>query len=640
MAPATAFQMKLFPFRDHILIGALVAGLLLTGSVLTNSFFVWAPWVAMAIGIFVGWQRFRARKTLSIGAEINTRPFFQDRWLWAGVCGAVGLQILQIVLLLSVRTDSAIASPWQVVPDSIFPLFTLSFLLLVLLGERLSKMAASILWALQAVTAFGVSAIVYRLGFGFDPFIHQAAARSLVQHGHIQLTSILYAGQYALEAGLARITGLPVSWIDRLLVPALAIGLVAWMLPRARALWDDRPSLVSVWAVFLLPFLPLTFTVPYHLTYLALLLVIFLLPFFTQRSGRLSAGCLLVFTGLIHPLLAIPAAALIFFGWIAQRVPKIAGVLAFIGTATAIIGAFYVYVIRLGGAMIWPSMIHWKMAWQVLTGFPYQITQAPLIIQAFYRFFHVWPFLFALSGFVGFRFLPERLRPLRWVYPGVAFGLLAAAFSLAASTQFKDILSSEQFEFALRLRYVFPVFFFPGVIALLERGLARASDRVRPVCFFLIAIFCTAVWYVSYPQANRYVQVSAPGLSATDLHAVQAIERLAGGRSYVALTPQMVSAAALDQLGFERELQTPLGRRYAYAIPTGGELYQQYLRLWREPNAAHILVSVRQLSGETRLFIAIPRAWDPNGVLRARLSPLASRQERIDGTMDVYFFDE
>ncbi len=642
MASATAFHMPVLPFRDHGLMGALVGSLVLTAGLLLGFSFAWIPWAALVLGVGVGVVRARLIGKTSATMERETvvpLSVHKDPWFWAGIGAIILLHTLAFSFLLRARTDAAIASPWQSLPTTILPVFGLGFFLLLLLGAGARKRLVDILWIVQSALAFGVSTIVYRLGFGFDPFIHQAAARALVERSRIDLTSILYAGQYAFEAGLARMTGLPVAWIDRALVPLLAVVIVGWLAPRVVRAWGIEHPFVGSRVLFLLPFLPLTFTVPYQLTYLGLVFVILLLPWLVVRAGFVCAALFLLLMGLVHPLLAIPAGILVVCGWLGGRVPRLAGLGAFLLTFIGLLAAFYVYVTRLGGTMALPTTAFWQVAWQTLTAFPYRLTDAPWIVEVFYRFFHVWPFLFALVGCIGMRFLPPSLRPFRWIYPGAAFGLLSVAFVLAASTRFVDILSTEQFEFALRLRYAFPLFFLPGVIAGIERFLVRIPHALRPFIFLLCAALATGAWYVSYPQANRYIQMSAPGMSKTDIQTVQAIEAMAAGQSYVALTPQMVSAAALDQLGFGRELQTPQGKRYAYAIPTGGEFYQQYLRLWHEPDIKRILSTTRALSGQQRVFIVIPRAWDPRGVLGARLLPLVSAHERVDGRADVYFFE-
>ncbi len=631
-----------FPFRDHWLVGILVATLVLTAGVLFRFSFLWVPWVALAVGVGAGILRARLASTgdVSVSASPVAVPnISQTRWTCAGLVAIALLQAIALLALFHARTDEAIAAPWQVLPTSLFALFGLSVFLLLMLDDGRRARTVEILWMAQAVLAFCVSAIVYRLGFGFDPFIHQAAARALVERGSIELTSILYAGQYAFVAGLARITGAPVGWIDRALVPVLAVALVGWIFPRVVRAWGIERPTVGTRVLFFLPFLPLTFTVPYQLTYLGLIFVIMSLPWLATRAGLLLAVLTLVGMGTIHPLLAIPAGLLIACGWLASRSPRWAGVAGLVLTFGGLLGAFYFYVTRLGGVMAIPTAELWRVAWQALTAFPYRLADAPVAVGAFYRFFHLWPFLFALAGLFGMRALPPMVRPFRWVYVGVAGGLLLTAFTLAASTRFTDILSTEQFEFALRLRYAFPLFFVPMAVAALESTRERLPVSVRPALFAVLTMLATGVWHLSYPQANRYLQMSGPGLSRADIEAVRTIERIAAGRSYVALTPQMVSAAALDQLGFERELQTSRGKRYAYAIPTGGEFYQQYLRLWREPDVTRILAAARSLSGQERVFIVVPRAWDPSSVLSRRLLSRATRAEPVGETMTVYFFE-
>ncbi len=627
--------MSTYFYKEAGLIGCATGLLTLTGFVFFHAFFFWTPVLAVIVG-GIAWF-IRLRSTIQEDEPVPLdAPAPRPLMIRVSCAVIIAIQAIITWQLLIHRTDAAISSPWQVLPASIFPLFAAAVFLLLIIGESVPKWLNRCLWAWQYLLAFGVSAIVYRLGFGFDPFIHQAAARSLVAHGDIQLPSILYIGQYALEAGLTRITTLSISQIDRWLVPSFAVLLGTFLLPKAQHLWGATKGSSSGWPLLLLAFLPFTFTVPYHLAYPCLLLIVILLPHLKTKQGLLLGALLVAVTGSFHPLLAIPALALLSCSFISHRWKRRIGFVACLLTSIGLMGAFYFYVHQLGGMMSIPTWASLRSTIHTLFGFPYDSHAWPWYAWTFYRFLHLWPFIFSIIGWFGYRSLPDETRILRFPLLGVAGGMLLTAIFLAASTSFVNIISTEQYEFALRLRYAIPILFFPGVIIYIHDRLESFGEVPRLISYLVISLFATGIWYTSYPQANRFVHTAAPGVSFVDIDTVTTIESLSNGRSYAALTPQMTSAAALRSIGFDRELSSDSRQRYPYAIPTGGEFYQQYLRLWREPNTELIIEAARSITHEQQLFIAIPVTWDPNQSIHKRLAPLADTHTNVDGAVMVY----
>lgn len=556
-------------------------------------------------------------------------------WMRATLIAIVFSQLTIIVLCLLGRTDQALASPWQVLPATIFGLFGISVFLLLYIGDQLSYGWQVCLWMAQYFIAFSVSVLVYKLGFGFDPFIHEAATRYLVAHGSIHLPSFLYIGQYVFEAVFSRVTTLSVVAIDRWLVPLLAVFVCVFVLPRLSKLWKLPAHPGFAWPLLLLTFAGLTFTVPYQVTLVLFLVLIIALPMFRIGRELGIAMLLLAIMGSFHPLLMIPGSALVGARVFIKN-HFLAGILAFMLTLIGLWGAFWVYVHLMGGTMVFVGL---SSIWQALTavfGFPYDTQYWAWYAKLFYGFLHVWPLLFCFVGWVGFVRVDESVRPLRYIYMGTALGMLVASVVIAATTRFINIISSEQYEFSLRLRYAVPLLFLPGWFIGISVWLRERTERVRVVLTLVAAVFMTVIWHASYPQFNHFLHVSAVGLSATDLHVVQTIERLSEGRSYAALTPQMISAGALSVFGFERALSGSSTQSYPYAIPTGGAFYQQYLRLWHEPDVQVVIDYARAITHEHQIFVALPVNWDPSGVLLVRLRLIADQYEFVDDAVHVF----
>ncbi len=579
--------------------------------------------------------------TLVLAREKNEKAFEIER----GEQGAAALPIvpwlivaihaLTLALFLLARTGQAIVSPWTILGWTIFVWYGLGIFLSYYFLDRLSPRWSSIVLVSQALVSLMVSLFVYRFGFGYDPFVHQAAEHYLLAHGTLSPPSILYAGLYGLIVSLARLTQIDPAFLDRALVPVLSTIILSVVGKGSLSFWKERPlvrrSLLALWII---PFLSLTFTVPHNLTYLILFSLILLLPRMQQRFFTWIGALLSVFALTIHPLLGIPCISLVMSAWIARRFPRLAGLAAFIIPIVGLAAAFFLYIHRVHGVLLPFTGARFVETLYRLSSIP---AIDPAVVwgwKAFYLFFSIWPFVFMGFGYVGLRMLPKDRAWIRHVLLGAALSTAVIAIGLAACVRLPNILPNEQFEFALRLRYALPLFFVPGVMMFIDYW--TQTRRHFVMSGLKIALLATMLWYLSYPQLNPVMHRSAPGVGQEEWQTIQLIEQLATTKEYLALTPQMVSAAALAQIGFERELQTTIGPRYPYAVPTGGELYAFYLRLWHERDTRALLKGAQQLTKTTELFVVMPHAWDPNGVLDRRLRALASKTIPVGITMTLY----
>jgi hypothetical protein len=292
-----------------------------------------------------------------------------------------------------------------------------------------------------------------------------------------------------------------------------------------------------------------------------------------------------------------------------------------------LVSALFIYAVAHGGQWTWPDASGWSATLLTLFRPPFEPTASAPFWSILYIFYAVWPWSLTLHATRGILHQTDRERG-RTIPVGVGLGLLAAAIVTAGAIRYKNIISYEQFEFALRLIALLPWILLPGLLAsrLPAMSLRNAIG---------IAALATALWHVSYPQLNPIMHIYSPGVSRTDFLTVEAIESEASGRPYAAMVPQLTSAAALRQIGFGPSLEAQDGSIYPYAIPTGGYLYARYLELFEGRPAADVVQDARAYANTNLLFIAIPFSWD-DGHIDTALSPLATRRETIDESMYLY----
>jgi hypothetical protein len=606
-----------------------------------------AGWIVAASGVYLVWQFPAWLAWASVLAAIVVFGY----WSWPVIRGwrmtrsvkigtgwplalvAIATDALIIGTLFLVRTDEGIISPWQVVPLGIFLLFILATLFVLLALPRMHRSWALPLAIVHTFCAYSVSLLVYKLGFGFDPFVHEAATQYIVDHGLITPKQPFYTGQYVLVAAIHHITRLSIGFIQPILVPALA----SILLPIALAFHDrgdDVGARTCPYEIFwVLPFAYFTFTVPFNLAMLGFILCLFLL--WNERADARVARVLISLATLaIHPLIGIPCVILVTMRELSRYASAYAFPLTLFATIIGLYGSLAVYAMRNEGSLIFPSFEEWASIFHMLFAPSFEIFPVTSWWSILYLLYFLLPWVLIALGTIGLVSAWRNARSSITLLPVASMiGVAVAAILSAATLRYQNIIGHEQFEFALRLISLLPWIVAPGLLATTYHVTRNAYQQVLSTIG--LAVLVTAVWHVSYPQLNRVMHVFSPGVSRTDVLTVEAIEQLADGEPYVALVPQLTSAAALRRIGFERSIATVDGEMYPYAIPTGGYLYRRYLDLFEGRDVKLVVEEAQAYAKSQRIFVAVPISWD-TGELDEALKKIAKERVLIDESMQVY----
>ena len=118
---------------------------------------------------------------LTASKPVFSLPIF-EKWLII----ALGTDILIIAIAIYARSAEAIFSPWNITGFSPFILFFISTFLILYSLEKTNKEGWLLLSIIHTFVFLSLSSIVYKIGFGFDPFIHRAAEEALINTGRIE----------------------------------------------------------------------------------------------------------------------------------------------------------------------------------------------------------------------------------------------------------------------------------------------------------------------------------------------------------------------------------------------------------------------------------------------------------------------
>jgi len=534
--------------------------------------------------------------------------------IFAGIVGITIALIAWWNTLLPLATTEAVRTPWAVVTPAILLALLLACVLLFALYTK--RITTTIFLATVAVlfSALALTVSLYPIGFGFDPFIHRATVAHIVSFGTIHPKPLYYIGQYALELIGVHLFSLPLALLDRLLVPLLA----ALFLPAAAwfAAEKTRQSSVFLVSLFLLPLSAFILTTPQGLSYLYIATLFFLsVPhLFDEEEPPWIVLVLLTLAALItHPLAGIPA--LIYLALLFTATYK--GPHPYMNIATtvtlALVSCFTMPIVFMvqaqqSGLNIHFTLVHLFDAHLLeLTGF-FDNRFAPLLDGAYLFIDNQLWVLFTLAVIASVFFIRKRL-PFSIHVPLIASAVFFVNYwLLSTALQFDFLIEYERQNYSVRmLTLAMLVCAIPVglLIAHLVKTRAGRPRFLQTSGIVLAALLATANVYGAYPRHDNYARSAGFNVSVNDQDAVLYIHDTAGDEPYIVLANQAVSAAALDLYGFQTYYHDDI---FYYPIPTGGPLYQLYLKTTDHPDRQTIEEAM-DLAGVNHAYFVMNDYW-------------------------------
>ena len=480
-----------------------------------------------------------------------------------------------------------------------------------------------------------ISIFVYKLGYGFDPFIHQAAEEFIATNGEILPKTPYYIGQYALIVTLHKIVGFPLIWLNKLLLPTLAaISIPLYWLEFTRPSTGQKSFLPNpIWlslTLILIPFSSFIVTTPQGLANLFFIWIIILsFPLLSNADRPMPLWFLwliAIASVLIHPLAGIPA--LIFMALLSyelyrdkMKLGKITHrILLFIAF---ILGSISTSLVFLLNAYISPQFSAKLLKFSevdftaLFSWFPLKIFLSEHQFRSsFFEFGYfiqenIW-WMLTIVALIMVYWLANRAKYsyLR-VYVLTAAILIINAILLSTFLQFPDIIQYENQNYAARLFHIA----FWALLPLLALALIWVYRKTNKSTLFLWVFILFLTWgiagslFSSYPRNNRYELGRSYSVSQADIAVVQKIGLKKS--PYVVLANQSVSAAAIKEFGFKTYYQTEDGQTlFYYPIPTSSPLYDIYLDMvYDTPSREHAQRAAELVDVKT-VHLVINDYWD------------------------------
>jgi len=543
-------------------------------------------------------------------------------------------------LLAAYASAAALISPWLKVPYYFFAFYAISTaLLLYIIAQPIKDNSKLWLIRLHYFLAFGVAIIVYKIGYGFDPFIHQATMELIDKQGYVLPKPLYYLGQYSLIIILHKFTGLSIYFLNKILVPLAA----ALFIPGALAAFlktknKNSGSAITILALLALPFNLFILSTPQNLTYVWLILLIF---YSLADHLRGLPLILSLATLAIHPLTGIPALCFVIWKKISEQKKqlksskrKLINILMWLVTALSLPLSFTIVT-----GQSWQDI---SLSWNsLLSIFNFKIINtnvSNVILNLLALLSNCWLIIFIILALSGLFIWFKNNRHEASLIIKIASALLVG-FLLSASLSFNFLIDYERNDYIFRLPILIGLFVLPAIVIVLNKLVTKflnGSKMGLIGSWLFVTILITASLYLSYPRLDDYENAHGYSVSKTDILAVRSIAAQTN-KPYIVLANQQTSVASLKELGFNHYLKVGSQQIFFYPIPTGGQLYQYYLEMVNKNPDRATMVKAMDLTGVKESYLVVSKYWQASSRIIAEAKLSANSYWEINNG-DIYIF--
>ncbi len=568
-----------------------------------------------------------------------------------------------LIQLFQGQTTEAITSPWNTLSPNFWGLFFLCTLIWILsLWKIKQKVISYFLVSFHLFLCYGIALIVYKIGYGFDPFIHQEAQTLIADTGLVLPKTPYYIGQYALIVSLNKLLGFSLLWADKLLVPLLAaFGIPLFLSEWSYQAIEEKPiTKSSLWLSLVYLCIPFSFfisTTPQGLaSILFLFIVIGSFTLLSYRSNTIPLWFLWMMgitSAVIHPLAGIPSIlflTLLTHELYRTRIHHLPWIHRMIVFSVVAIGSLVMPLIFFINGKLSPQLgaIVKPLSEVQLSDVFAWLPIRPFLAENQYRSFffefgyfiqeNIW-WMLTLIVFIMVYWLALRSRYsyLR-VYGLSALIFLFNAILLSTFISFPGLIQYENQAYAGRLFHTAFLAASPLlIIALIWLWRRIEQYKYEQLIFaFSLAWIITGVVFASYPRNNRYELGRQYSVSATDLSTVKKIGEKK--TNFVVLANQSVSAAAIKEFGFQTYFKTDDNQTiFYYPIPTSSPLYNLYLNMVYDTPSRENAEKAVELTGVDTVYFVLNNYWDNAAQIKEQAKLQANEWIEIDGGINTIF---
>jgi len=516
--------------------------------------------------------------------------------------GYLALYIVLIFELVSNQTAKSINSPWVILGPTFILLYFVASLILILILRNKNSTFNYLLLTAHVFLTVTIAFFVYKIGYGFDPFIHQATEKIISQTGTVSPKPFYYVGQYSLVVFLNYLLQLPIDLIDKSITPIFLslFGVFSFYYGLLKSeIIQRKNALLSALALLIIPYSIFISSTPQALANIFVIMIIFLALSDLDFKYLIFLALTAI---LIHPLAGLP---ILLFLIIFKLKNKILLAIVSIFSAIALPAVFLLNSLLTQNKVA----LTINFSWPQISSLYFK--QYHLFLDLFYFYqTYIYLFIFIVAIITAiYLFRNKKLgQQSRYL---IFFAVLIINYFITNNfLKFNSLINYEQADYANRLLnlswYFLLLLFIIGLDYLLIK--AKKLPQISFIILFLTG-FLGASFYLSYPRQDFYQNSKLYSVSDQDIKTVQQIDSETKN-NYLVLANQQVAAAAVKTLGFKDKyvITTDNQSIYTYPIPTGGPLYQYYLKMIEQPSRQ----TISQLFDWTKantIYFVVNKYW-------------------------------
>ncbi len=563
------------------------------------------------------------------------------------------LFVAALVILLISQSESALVSPWEVVPKSFLVIyFFMSAILIKFLarGKNEENLTLKlILISSHYFLTLSVAWLVYKIGFGFDPFIHRAAELKLAELGYILPKPFYYIGQYSLVVWLSKIFILPLNLIDKILVPSLVsltLPTISYYSLKEKII-NKKILLVAVISLLVVVTPIFFYTVPQSLANL-LLIILILLSFknlINQEKIKIWYGIILLAIFFIHALTGV--AGLIYMVTILffdkkyfRKINKLKNniiikIIIFIGLSV-LLPFFFILSNFLNSFSLKFSFDNLKYLGEILNN-SFNYLPFYSVYHLIYLYEYNWLLLLVIIILIGGYYFIKKKNYKLLKNQGKILLLLLSNLILLSLIKFNLVINYEQGEFIKRFGQIIVLTLIPFIVTgiyFISYKIAKLKAGKYILAISLAGVLTIGI-YLSYPHNDAFTKARGFSVSKNDIKAVQWINQNANNNDFIVLANQSVAAASLQEFGFKKYYHN----LFYYPIPTSSPLYDIYLKMVYEKPNLNLIQQATKLTGVKQIYFVINNYWLDNKKIIQQAGELTSVQKNINNKVWIFRFD-
>ncbi len=543
-------------------------------------------------------------------------------------------------------TSESIRTPWPFMPGWTLPLIALLWIFALATAWKLKNRIVTAIQVSAAIasTTF-IAPLLYKIGYGFDGFLHIAGEKVLLETGTLAPKPAYYMGQYVFTTWLSKLFELDITDIDRWLVPVCA----AILIPLALMLVAQTKRAIILPAIILMPITAFIATTPHGFaTVLGIIALILCISVTLDREVDIVLPLIFAcWSALTHPLIGLPILCATLMAVISPRSTYNAPRMIFSWPLAILAGFSVPLVFGLATAIGSSAGVSFEIgnlfsanAWQnlIASWLPWVQNRYAIWPEASVWVEKLLPWITIIFAFLALKRSKRQneKQPL-WII--AALSTAAAAIILSLAGDFGFLIDYERGNYAERLWMVAWLLLLPLAVPELAIRLEKArnaSGASLLAVLIAIGVLGAGASYAALPRHDAVTPSRGWSVGSYDIEAVKLIDEDSEGRDYTVLANQSVSAAAVRTYGFKRYHDDV----FFYPIPTGGKLYEIYLRASYEDPSRETMVLAGNLGGSDLVYLVVNDYWWDAEALIERARPYANRVFDIgDGKVWIFRYD-